>query len=78
MSIFSINERRVSFSGTHHFVAHDATLVAPEVRIVPSVPHSRSPELALSGDGAVVAWIEQAPEVPPSDDQGGATEGCSN
>ena len=27
MSIFSINERRVSFSGTHHFVAHDATLV---------------------------------------------------
>lgn len=42
--------------------AHDATLVAPEVRIVPSVPHSRSPELALTGDGAVVAWIEQAPE----------------
>ncbi len=41
---------------------HDATRMAEESRLVPSVPHSRSPELLPMGDGAVVAWIEQAPD----------------
>ncbi len=42
--------------------AHDATRMTEEVRLVPSVPHSRSPELLPMGEGAIVAWIEQAPD----------------
>ena len=44
---------------------HDATRLTEELRLLPSVPHSRSPELvpAVGGAaGAIVAWIEQAPE----------------
>ncbi|HRG98442.1 MAG TPA: hypothetical protein PLR99_19455, partial [Polyangiaceae bacterium] len=45
--------------------AHDATRLTEELRLLPSVPHSRSPELIPAvggGAGAIVAWIEQAPE----------------
>jgi len=42
--------------------AHDAGKLAEETRLVPSVPHSRSPELVPLGDGAAVFWIEQAPD----------------
>lgn len=42
--------------------AHDATRMTEEVRLVPSVPHSRSPEILPLADGAVVVWIEEAPD----------------
>lgn len=45
--------------------SHDATRLTEEVQLLPSVPHSRSPELMPAvggGAGAIVAWIEQAPE----------------
>lgn len=42
--------------------AHDAAKIAEETRLVPSVPHSRSPEIVPLADGAAVFWIEQAPD----------------
>lgn len=42
--------------------SHDATKLAEETRLVPSVPHSRSPEIVPLGDGSAVFWIEQAPD----------------
>ncbi len=42
--------------------AHDAKRATDEVRLLPSVAHSRSPEMVLLADGVTVAWIEQAPE----------------
>ena len=41
--------------------ARDAKRIDPEARVLPSVAHSRSPAIARSGDGAIVAWIEEAP-----------------
>jgi hypothetical protein len=41
--------------------ASDAKRAEGETRVLPSVAHSRSPAIARSGDGAVVAWIEEAP-----------------
>ena len=41
--------------------AHDARRSADEIRVLASAAHSRSPALAPSGDGVVLAWIEEAP-----------------
>jgi hypothetical protein len=38
----------------------DAKRASDEVRVLASAPHSRSPQLAAAGDGAVLAWIEDA------------------
>jgi hypothetical protein len=41
---------------------HDAKKVRPELRLLPSAAHSRSPRLgAVPGGGAAVTWIEDAP-----------------
>jgi len=40
---------------------HDARRAGDEVRVLATAAHSRSPDLGLLGDGAVVAWIEDAP-----------------
>ncbi|MGD0524262.1 MAG: hypothetical protein ABSE49_03910 [Polyangiaceae bacterium] len=40
---------------------HDAKRAGDEVRVLATAAHSRSPELALAGDGAMVAWIEEGP-----------------
>lgn len=42
--------------------SHDATKMAEETRLLPSLPHSRSPEIVPWGDGAMVVWIEEAPD----------------
>jgi hypothetical protein len=39
----------------------DAKRAGDEVRVLATAAHSRSPKLAPVGDGAVVAWIEDAP-----------------
>ena len=39
----------------------DAKRKTDEVRLLASAAHSRSPSLAPSGEGLVVAWIEEAP-----------------
>lgn len=39
----------------------DTKRIGEETRVLPTAAHSRSPALARSGDGAVVAWIEEAP-----------------
>jgi hypothetical protein len=39
----------------------DAKRAGDEVRVLATAAHSRSPELALAGDGAMVAWIEEGP-----------------
>jgi hypothetical protein len=39
----------------------DAKQAGDEVRVLATAAHSRSPEIAPAGDGAVVAWIEDAP-----------------
>jgi hypothetical protein len=39
----------------------DATRVGDELRVLATAAHSRSPAMAMSGDTAVVAWIEEAP-----------------
>jgi hypothetical protein len=39
----------------------DARQAGDEVRVLATAAHSRSPDLGLLGDGAVVAWIEDAP-----------------
>ena len=41
--------------------ARDARRVGDEVRVLATAAHSRSPQLATPGQGAVVAWIEEAP-----------------
>jgi hypothetical protein len=38
-----------------------ATRVGDEVRVLATAAHSRSPEIAATGDGAVVVWIEDSP-----------------
>ncbi len=38
----------------------DAKRASDEVRVLASAPHSRSPQLAVAGDSAVLAWIEDA------------------
>jgi hypothetical protein len=41
---------------------HDAKKVRPELRLLPSAAHSRSPRLgAVPGGGAAISWIEDAP-----------------
>lgn len=40
---------------------HDAKRASDEVRVLATAAHSRSPRLALAGDGALVAWIEDPP-----------------
>jgi hypothetical protein len=40
---------------------HDAKRAGDEVRVLTTAAHSRSPRLALAGDGALVAWIEDPP-----------------
>jgi hypothetical protein len=40
---------------------HDAKRAGDEVRVLTTAAHSRSPRLALAGDGAIVAWIEDPP-----------------
>jgi hypothetical protein len=43
--------------------AADATPASDEVRVLATARHSRSPTLAsASGDGALIAWIEDAPQ----------------
>jgi hypothetical protein len=39
----------------------DAKRMGDEVRVLATAAHSRSPELAVVGDGAMVAWIEDGP-----------------
>jgi hypothetical protein len=39
----------------------DARRAGEEVRVLATAAHSRSPDLGVLGDGAVVAWIEDAP-----------------
>ena len=39
----------------------NARRVGDEVRVLSTAAHSRSPALALAGDSALVAWIEDAP-----------------
>ena len=39
----------------------DAKRAGDEVRVLTTAAHSRSPELALAGEGAMVAWIEEGP-----------------
>jgi hypothetical protein len=39
----------------------DGKRAGDEVRVLATAAHSRSPELALAGDGAMVAWIEEGP-----------------
>jgi hypothetical protein len=39
----------------------DAKRAGDEVRVLATAAHSRSPRLALAGDGALVAWIEDPP-----------------
>jgi hypothetical protein len=50
--------------------ARDAKRTGDEVRVLATAAHSRSPQLAVLGDGALVAWIEDAP--PGVDAPGGA------
>ncbi len=38
----------------------DAKRASGEVRVLASAPHSRSPQLAVAGEGAVLAWIEDS------------------
>jgi hypothetical protein len=40
---------------------HDAKRAGDEVRVLTTAAHSRSPRLAVAGDGALVAWIEDPP-----------------
>lgn len=40
---------------------HDARRAGDEVRVLATAAHSRSPRLALAGDGALVGWIEDPP-----------------
>lgn len=42
--------------------ASDAKRLGDEVRVLSTASHSRSPQLAIAGDGAFVAWIEDAPQ----------------
>ena len=39
----------------------DAKPTADEVRVLATAAHSRSPAIALAGDGVLVTWIEDAP-----------------
>ena len=39
----------------------DAKRAGDEVRVLATAAHSRSPELAAAGEGALVAWIEEGP-----------------
>lgn len=39
----------------------DARRAGEETRVLATAAHSRSPQIAAAGDGAVVAWIEDAP-----------------
>ncbi|HTQ44314.1 MAG TPA: hypothetical protein VMI75_16250, partial [Polyangiaceae bacterium] len=39
----------------------DAKRAGDEIRVLTTAAHSRSPRLALAGDGALVAWIEDPP-----------------
>lgn len=41
--------------------ASSATRAGDEVRVLATAAHSRSPEIAPTGDGAVVVWIEDSP-----------------
>jgi hypothetical protein len=41
--------------------ARDAKRMGEEVRVLATAAHSRSPEIAVVGDEAFVAWIEEAP-----------------
>jgi hypothetical protein len=50
--------------------ARDAKRTGDEVRVLATAAHSRSPQLAALGNGAIVAWIEDAP--PGVDAPGGA------
>ncbi len=47
------------FTTTLH--TRDAKRAGDEVRVLATAAHSRSPELAAVGDGAMVAWIEEGP-----------------
>jgi len=47
------------FTTTLH--TRDAKRAGDEVRVLATAAHSRSPELALAGEGAMVAWIEEGP-----------------
>ncbi|HEY3819645.1 MAG TPA: hypothetical protein VGL81_20895 [Polyangiaceae bacterium] len=47
------------FTTTLH--TRDAKRAGDEVRVLATAAHSRSPQLALAGDGALVAWIEEGP-----------------
>ena len=40
----------------------DARKVGEETRVLATAAHSRSPQIVPAGDGAVVAWIEDAPQ----------------
>lgn len=40
---------------------HDARRAGDEVRVLATAAHSRSPRLAVAGDGVLVAWIEDPP-----------------
>jgi hypothetical protein len=42
--------------------ASDAKRSGDEVRVLSTASHSRSPVLALAGDGAFIGWIEDAPQ----------------
>ncbi|HEY6462826.1 MAG TPA: hypothetical protein VIY73_21800, partial [Polyangiaceae bacterium] len=41
--------------------ARDAKKTGEDVRVLATAAHSRSPEIVAVGDGALVAWIEDAP-----------------
>ena len=41
--------------------AKDARKVGEEAKVLATAAHSRSPSLAVAGDGAALAWIEEAP-----------------
>jgi hypothetical protein len=41
--------------------ARDAKKTGEDVRVLATAAHSRSPEIVAAGDGALVAWIEDAP-----------------
>jgi hypothetical protein len=40
---------------------HDARRAGDEVRVLATAAHSRSPRLAVAGDGVLVSWIEDPP-----------------
>lgn len=40
----------------------DASRVGDDARVLSTAAHSRSPSMAVVGDGAIVAWVEDAPQ----------------